>query len=209
MEGRGTAIPLNTCIYITCNILGVSFWSGVHIMIWLCYSLFSLSCHQKLKSKLFNTERPESWRWKKINTCMNKASPRIRFIQYFIWDALRKMFCPNFKALYRVFDKILKRWQKLWSRRRTGKNILGNLHALNWKCEFLERIRLGACLLEKFWNLGLLECISSIPVQKLECFWVGWGARLEKISGEPSDTMTGQIHFNSVTYRFWPVKFMR
>ena len=175
----------------------------------MLFSVFWLSCHQKLKSKLFNTERPESWRWKKINTCMNKASPRIRFIQYFIWDALRKMFCPNFKALYRVFDKILKRWQKLWSRRRTGKNILGNLHALNWKCEFLERIRLGACLLEKFWNLGLLECISSIPVQKLECFWVGWGARLEIISGEPSDTMTGQIHFNSVTYRFWPVKFMR
>ena len=105
MEGRGIAIPLNTCIYITCNILGVSFWPGVHIMIWLCYSLFSLSCHQKLKSKLFNTERPESWRWKKINTCTNKASPRIRFIQYFIWDALRKMFCPNFKALYRVISK--------------------------------------------------------------------------------------------------------
>ena len=34
-------------------------------------------------------------------------------------------------------------------------------------------------------------------------------ARLEIISGEPSDTMTGQIHFNSVTYRFWPVKSMR
>ena len=33
--------------------------------------------------------------------------------------------------------------------------------------------------------------------------------RLEIISREPSDTMTGQIHFNSVTYRFWPVKFMR
>ena len=56
-----------------------------------------------------------------MNTCTNKASPRIRFIQYFVWDALRKMFCPNFKSLYRVFDKILKRWQKLWSRRRTGK----------------------------------------------------------------------------------------
>ena len=36
-----------------------------------------------------------------------------------------------------------------------------------------------------------------------------WCPRLEIISGEPSDTMTGQIHFNSVTYRFWPVKFMR
>ena len=34
-------------------------------------------------------------------------------------------------------------------------------------------------------------------------------ARLEIISGKPSDTMTDQIHFNSVTYRFWPVKFMR
>ena len=34
-----------------------------------------------------------------------------------------------------------------------------------------------------------------------------WLARLEIISGEPSDTMTGQIHFSSVTYRFWPVKF--
>ena len=34
-------------------------------------------------------------------------------------------------------------------------------------------------------------------------------SRLEIISGEPSDTVTGQIHFNSVTYRFWPVKFMR
>ena len=162
----GTSIPLNTCIYITCNIWGVSFWPGVDIVIWLCYSLFSLSCHQKLKSK----ERPESWRWKKMNTCMNKASPRIRFIQYFIWDALRKMFCPKFKALYRVFDKILKRWQKLWSRQRTVKNVRENLHALNWKREFLGRIRLEACLLEKFWNLGLLECISSIPEQKLECF---------------------------------------
>ena len=31
-------------------------------------------------------------------------------------------------------------------------------------------------------------------------------ARLKIISGEPSDMMTGQIHFSSVTYRFWPVK---
>ena len=38
--------------------------------------------------------------------------------------------------------------------------------------------------------------------------WLGTndGARLEIISGEPSDTMTGQIHFRSVTHRFWPVK---
>ena len=66
-----------------------------------------------------------------MNTCTKKASPRIRFIQYFIWDALRKMFCSKFKALYRVFDKILKRWQKLWSRQRSGKNVRENLHALN------------------------------------------------------------------------------
>ena len=129
--GKRNFHPIKYIIYITCNILGVSFWPGVHIIIiWLCYSLFSLSCHQKLKSKLFNTERPESWRWKKMNTCTNKASPRIRFLQYIIWDALRKMFCPNFKALYRVFDKILKRWQKLWSRRRTGKNVLGT--CMHW-----------------------------------------------------------------------------
>ena len=165
IEG-GTSIPLNTCIHIKCNILGVSFWPSVHIINWLiCYSLFSLSCHQKLKSKLFNTERPESWRWKEMNTCTKKASPRIGFIQYFICDILRKMFCPNFKALYTVFDKILKRWQKLWSRQRTGKNVPCNLHALNWTHEFLGRIRPGACPLEKIWKLGLLECISSFPEQ--------------------------------------------
>ena len=32
---------------------------------------------------------------------------------------------------------------------------------------------------------------------------------LEIISGESSDTMTSQIHFSSVMYRFWPVKFTR
>ena len=32
---------------------------------------------------------------------------------------------------------------------------------------------------------------------------------LEIISGESPDTMTSQIHFSSVTYRFWPVKFTR
>ena len=40
-------------------------------------------------------------------------------------------------------------------------------------------------------------------------FYIFNVTRLEIISGETSDTMTGQIHFNSVTYRFWPVKFMR
>ena len=34
-------------------------------------------------------------------------------------------------------------------------------------------------------------------------------AGLEIISGESLDTMTGQIHFSSVTYRFWPVKFYK
>ena len=32
---------------------------------------------------------------------------------------------------------------------------------------------------------------------------------LEMISRESPDTMTGQIHFSSVTCRFWPVKFVR
>ena len=32
---------------------------------------------------------------------------------------------------------------------------------------------------------------------------------LEIISGESPDTMTGQIHFSSVTYRFWPVKLYK
>ena len=32
---------------------------------------------------------------------------------------------------------------------------------------------------------------------------------LEIISRESPDTMTGQIHFSSVTCRFWPVKFVR
>ena len=32
---------------------------------------------------------------------------------------------------------------------------------------------------------------------------------LKIISKESPDTMTGQIHFGSVTYRFWPVKFIR
>ena len=40
-------------------------------------------------------------------------------------------------------------------------------------------------------------------------FYIFNVTRLEIISGETSDTMIGQIHFNSVTYRFWPVKFMR
>ena len=32
---------------------------------------------------------------------------------------------------------------------------------------------------------------------------------LEIVSGESPDTMTGQIHFRSVTYRFWPVKLYK
>ena len=34
-------------------------------------------------------------------------------------------------------------------------------------------------------------------------------AGLEIISGESPDTMTGQIHFSSVTYRFWPFKLYK
>ena len=32
---------------------------------------------------------------------------------------------------------------------------------------------------------------------------------LEIISRESPDTMTGPIHFSSVTYRFWPVKLYK
>ena len=32
---------------------------------------------------------------------------------------------------------------------------------------------------------------------------------LEIIPGESPDTRTDQIHFSLVTYRFWPVKFIR
>ena len=34
-------------------------------------------------------------------------------------------------------------------------------------------------------------------------------AGLEIISGESPDTMTGPIHFSSVTNRFWPVKLYK
>ena len=34
-------------------------------------------------------------------------------------------------------------------------------------------------------------------------------SRLEILFRESPDTMTGQIHFSSVTCRFWPVKFVR
>ena len=44
--------------------------------------------------------------------------------------------------------------------------------------------------------------------QKLDSNSVG-PPGLEVISGESLDTMTSQIHFSSVTYRFWPVKFTR
>ena len=44
--------------------------------------------------------------------------------------------------------------------------------------------------------------------QKLDSNSVG-PPGLEVISGESPDTMTSQIHFSSVTYRFWPVKFTR
>ena len=58
------------------------------------------------------------------------------------------LYCPH--HLHRVFTKILSRWQKLWSRWRRKNSCQ--------RCEFLE----------KFWNLGLLECISSILEPKLE-----------------------------------------
>ena len=57
---------------------------------------------------------------------------------------------------------------------------------------------------------------GNVRIQKLiekhtcifECFEKR-KAGLEIISGESPDTMTGQIHFSSVTYRFWPVKLYK
>ena len=46
---------------------------------------------------------------------------------------------------------------------------------------------------------------NTIIVTNMQCATAG----LEIISGESLDTMTGQIHFSSVTYRFWPVKLYK
>ena len=50
----------------------------------------------------------------------------------------------------------------------------------------------------------LAERFLSIELEKSKSI-----TGLEIISGESPDTMTGQIHFSSVTYRFWPVKLYK
>ena len=67
----------------------------------------------------------------------------------------------------RVFIKVLSRWQKLWSRWR--RNKLPPVQLASTKgARFLEES--GGFPLGRFWNVGLLECISSIPGKHLECF---------------------------------------
>ena len=117
----------------------------------------------KKKLELFNTEHPESWRWKKIIYMYGKSLAKNQVYAIFhMWHVLGKMFCPNSKSLYRVFDKVLSMWQKLWRRQRTGKNVPCDLHALNWKLEFPQRVCPGACPLEKFWNLGLFRLFTVL-----------------------------------------------
>ena len=57
---------------------------------------------------------------------------------------------------YRVFNKVLSRWQRLWSRRR-GKKLMGQPASAESRSY------------QKFWNLDLFKWISSILKQKLEC----------------------------------------
>ena len=55
---RGTSIPLNTCIYITCNILGVSFWPGVHIILIRLFSVFTtVMLSKKIETIEYRTSR--------------------------------------------------------------------------------------------------------------------------------------------------------
>ena len=68
-----------------------------------------------------------------------------------------------------VVNKVLSRWQKLWSRQRRKKKNLhhrGNLQVL--KVQVTSGVW-GHGPWQKCLNLGLLECISGTLEQKLEC----------------------------------------
>ena len=62
----------------------------------LNHSLFSLLRRQKYKCKPFNTEYPEFGKWKKIKKIIQKASPRIRSVRYFICEIFGKNVLPKF-----------------------------------------------------------------------------------------------------------------
>ena len=64
----------------------------------------------------------------------------------------------------RVFHKVLSRWQKLWSRWRREK-LMHRRNLRGPKGRVTKRIQEQ----ETFCNLGLLDCISRILEQKLEC----------------------------------------
>ena len=64
----------------------------------------------------------------------------------------------------RVFHKVLSRWQKLWSRRRR-ENSCHRRNLRGPKARVTRTIQEQ----ESFCNLGLLDCISRILEQKLEC----------------------------------------
>ena len=65
------------------------------------------------------------------------------------------------ETISKVFNKILSRWQKLWSRWRE-KKLVTKVQLILWAPK--------AQVLEKLWNLGLLEilCFYSILEQKFE-----------------------------------------
>ena len=66
------------------------------------------------------------------------------------------LFAMNVVMGYQGFNKVLSRWQKLWSRQRLK------------KVTPVSRAAQAHSLPENFWNLDLLEYISSILEQNLE-----------------------------------------
>ena len=90
----------------------------------------------------------------KIRTCKQASKPQTKIFGFpFCGLVFSPLICCFIATQYRVFDKILSRWQKLWSRWRR-KQTCGK--GVTCKCEFLEKF-------------GCIECISSILEQKLEC----------------------------------------
>ena len=90
----------------------------------------------------------------KIRTCKQVSKPQTKIIGFpFCGLLFSPLICCFIATQYRDFDKILSRWQKLWSKWRR-KQTRGKVATC--KREFLEKFE-------------CVECISSILEQKLEC----------------------------------------
>ena len=122
----------------------------LHVTFWECpfdlrypynklimlFSVFTFM-PSKIEIKLLvNTERPESWRWKKMNTCTKKASPRIEFIQYFICDGVplrgTKISMVFYKSMNSLLEELkhIKKSYLFWDKEYLdGKNYLKKI---NW-----------------------------------------------------------------------------